>query len=86
MRARTDYAGKKVGKLTGICVVGKTDCEAGRLIWKMRCECLEIVYKTTAQIRSGKGLICQDCKLLTLKNPRQSKFFKGQLRPYNKRK
>lgn len=85
MRAMIDYTGKKIGKLTGFYVVGKTDCENKLLIWKMRCDCGQFVTRTTAQIRSGCLQMCIDCKTETLKYPRNSKFFKGPKRQYNKK-
>ena len=85
MRARTDYTKIKTGKLTGVKVIGKTDCENQYLIWEMVCDCGQKVIKTASQIRSGKLLSCMDCKVHSLKRPRNSKFFNGQKRPYIKR-
>lgn len=85
MRTRIDYTSKKIGKLTGVKVLGKTNCENKLLIWKMICDCGQEVIRTTAQIRSGCLQMCIDCKTETLKYPRHSKFFKGTKRAYNKK-
>lgn len=85
MRAITDYTKKKTGKLIGVRIIGRTDCEVKRVIWLMVCECGNEVVKTAAQIRSKKLMSCMDCKVQTLKRPKQSKFYNGYKRKYTKK-
>ncbi len=52
-----DISGKQFGKLTAICPTSERD-KKGNIIWEVKCDCGNTVYKSVNQLKSGRVLSC----------------------------
>lgn len=74
-----DISGHRFGRLVAICVVGKS--KANSLIWRCKCDCGNLIERTSAGLRKSKGISSCGCYLREVSKQRLATVI-----PWNKGK